>query len=83
MALELRLSGEETEIGGLLHALDSTPGVRVVRTSGSRPNRRDPGVRVYATVDVTETIRAEEESSAPPPQRATPLPVASGREVER
>lgn len=83
MALEIRLSGEETEMGNLLRALDSAPGVRVVRTSGARPNRRDPGVRVYATVEASETVRAEETSEGPAPGAGIPLPEAHAREVER
>lgn len=83
MALEIRMSGEEAEMGRFLRALDSTPGVRVVRTSGARANRRDPGVRVYATVEVTETLHAEESSDRSTAQTGTPLPPAHLRKVER
>jgi hypothetical protein len=53
--VKVRLIGEQADIDAVTAALDSSPGTKVIdHSSGARPNRYDPGVRVYLTVRVGE-----------------------------
>ncbi|WP_160051320.1 hypothetical protein [Nocardiopsis sp. FR26] len=85
MAIDVRPMGDPEEINAFVAALENTPGIRVVRSSGDRPNRRDPGVHRYLTVEVDPTLTAtevhqvREEPPARPPVGgggAIPLPPA-------
>lgn len=50
--VKVRLSGAPADISRIA-ALLADNGVEMLDTSGSRPNRYDPGLRVYMTVRVT------------------------------
>jgi hypothetical protein len=50
--VKVRLCGAPADISRIAVLLADN-GVEVLDTSGSRPNRHDPGVRVYLTVRVT------------------------------
>lgn len=81
MAIDIRPSGPAEEIDAFVAVLAGTPGVRIVRSSGDRPNLRDPGVRRYLTVEVDPTLTASEVREEPPVRRpvgdgAIPLPPA-------
>jgi hypothetical protein len=49
--VEVRLPGDMADILRLTEVLAQT-GADVIETRGPRPNRRDPGVRVYMLVRV-------------------------------
>ena len=50
-AIEVRLSGQMEDIVRVTEMLTQA-GAEVLSTHGPRPNRYDPGVRVYLTVRV-------------------------------
>ncbi len=52
--VKVRLLGEPGDIKALAAVFGASPAVEVIERSGSRPNRYDPGVRLYMTVRVTE-----------------------------
>lgn len=76
MAVKVRLVGEEPGIRAALQALHDAPGMRVVDTSGARPTRYGEGVRVYAVVETSNTLRAEDATAAERAPGALPPPRA-------
>ena len=54
--VKARLSGDPADIKVVAEILAAYPGagVEVLDTSAPYPNRRDPGVRVYLTLRITE-----------------------------
>lgn len=59
-AVELRLLGEPADIE-MVTSLLACAGARIVTRSGPRPNRTDPGVRVYLTVQLPATPATDQE----------------------
>jgi hypothetical protein len=52
--VKVRLIGESADIDSMVEALGNSEAVELIDRSGDRPNRYDPGVRVYLTVRVGE-----------------------------
>ena len=50
--IEIRLMGDEKEVQRAIALLKFTEGMKVLRWSDSRPNRKDDGVRVYLDAEV-------------------------------
>ncbi|WP_435108859.1 hypothetical protein [Nocardiopsis synnemataformans] len=83
--VQVRIMGQPEEVEAFLAAQERAPGVQVIHTSGPRENRRDPGVRVHATVEVNPTVVATEMAESTvfaegaahlPSVEAIPLPPA-------
>jgi len=59
--VEIRLSGEPEDTATVISVLErlaaglpvTTIGLEILHKSGPRANRRDPGVRVYLTLQIT------------------------------
>jgi hypothetical protein len=56
VVVKVRLTGDADDIEAVAAVLDGygTEGIEVIDRSGPRPNRHDPGVRVYLTVRIAE-----------------------------
>lgn len=52
--VKVRLSGEHGDVEDLAEVLTASPAVEVLDRSAPYPNRRDPGVRVYLTLRISE-----------------------------
>lgn len=50
--LNIRLMGSPEEIEAAIEQIKTLPKIRILKISGPRPNRNDPGVRVYVDVKV-------------------------------
>jgi hypothetical protein len=57
-AVQLRVLGEREDVE-MLASLLACCGAQIVARSGPRPNRTDPGVRVYMTVQLPAGTRQE------------------------
>jgi hypothetical protein len=62
--LDVRLLGDERSVTGLADALEQMGGVEVLRRTGPRINRHDPGVRIYLTVRMHDERAAGENADA-------------------
>jgi hypothetical protein len=51
-AVQVRLLGSQPELTALAALVGSLPGVEILTAHGPRPNRHDPGERVYLTVRI-------------------------------
>jgi hypothetical protein len=51
--VEIRLSGDITDLDALTARLAGMPGVEILSQSAGYPNRRNPGERVYLTARLT------------------------------
>lgn len=51
--LGIRLAGDTADLDPLADVLAEVPSVEVLSRSAGRPNRYEPGVRVYLTVRIT------------------------------
>ena len=50
--VQVRLLGSRPELAALAQLVGSLPGVEILTAHGPRPNRYDPGERVYLTVRI-------------------------------
>jgi hypothetical protein len=50
----VRLLGSRSDLAALAGLVAGLPGVEILTAHGPRPNRRDPGERVYLTVRIDQ-----------------------------
>jgi hypothetical protein len=72
--VQVRLLGSLPELAALAQLVGSLPGVEILTAHGPRPNRYDPGERVYLTVriDLPVTRRTAISWPAIPARRHQP-----------
>ncbi len=56
--VQVRLLGSRPELAALAQLVASLPGLEILTAHGPRPNRYDPGERVYLTVRIDLPARA-------------------------
>ncbi len=71
--VQVRLLGSRPELAALAQLVGSLPGLEILTARGPRPNRYDPGERVYLTV------RIDLPAGAPPGRKTARRPAIPAR----